>query len=51
MARSKITSHFKRRCIQPDCVTKTHEYLDIPKLPVFSFLQFANRTLLKKNIY
>ena len=29
-ARPKITLHFKRRSILPDCVTKTYKYLDIP---------------------
>ena len=28
--RAKIFSHFKRRCIPPDCVVKTRNMLDIP---------------------
>ena len=31
-ARTKITSHFKRRCILPGYVTKMQQYLDIPAL-------------------
>ena len=29
-ARAKITLHFRRRCIPPDCVAKTRNMLDIP---------------------
>ena len=31
-ARSKITLHFKRRCIPPGYVPKAQKYLDIPAL-------------------
>ncbi|MEA3415960.1 MAG: hypothetical protein U9R02_07355 [Thermodesulfobacteriota bacterium] len=31
-ARSKITSHFKRRCIPPGCVAKARNMPDIPAL-------------------
>ena len=31
-ARSKITLHFKRRCIPSGCVPKAQQYLDIPNL-------------------
>jgi hypothetical protein len=31
-ARTKITLHFKRRCIQPGCVAKARNMLDIPAL-------------------
>jgi hypothetical protein len=31
-AREKITSHFKRRCIPPDCVAKARNMPDIPVL-------------------
>ena len=30
MARAKITSHFKRRCIPLGCVAKVQNILDIP---------------------
>ncbi|MEA3415471.1 MAG: HipA domain-containing protein [Thermodesulfobacteriota bacterium] len=30
--RSKITLHFKRRCIPSGCVPKVQQYLDIPNL-------------------
>ena len=29
---AEITSHFKRRCIPPNCVAKAQEYPDIPAL-------------------
>ncbi len=47
-ARPKITLHFKRRSILPDCVTKTYKYLDIP---TFSRLARQAPQYLKLPIY
>ena len=33
-AHSKITSHFSRRYIPPDCVVKTRNMPDIPAFPL-----------------
>ncbi|MEA3415969.1 MAG: hypothetical protein U9R02_07400, partial [Thermodesulfobacteriota bacterium] len=47
-ARQKITSHFRRRCIPPDCVAKILNMLDI-----HAFSRLVSRALqhLKLRIY
>ena len=47
-ARTKITQHFRRRCILPDCVAKSR---NMPDIPAFSRLASRASQYLKRRTY